>query len=210
MKLPSFVLALALIVPSSALADPITLGGVAWSSTAGTPTDPSSSPVVADPFWSGLSWDCDICGVGYLLDAYNGNGLEYLHSESGGYTPFRFDEPITTPTLMFNITALMGGVLSRREDGAFTYDNGTGNVINSWDDYGQFALFRLVGPETTRYFVAIEDILVTQIVNDRDYNDYVATFTPQSVPEPSTLLLMGCSIAVLAARKKMRARKERA
>jgi hypothetical protein len=200
MKLPSFVLALALIAPSTALADPITIGG-AWSNTSTPLTDPSGSGVLADPFWTGVSWDCPTCGVGYLLDAYTDNGLEYLHNGSGGYTPFRFEEPVTLPTMLFNITALPGGVIGRRDDGAFTYDNGTGHVINSWDDYGQFALFRRVDGETTRYFLAVEDILITEIVNDRDYNDYVGTFTPQAVPEPSTLLLIGCAVAAAGVRR---------
>ena len=79
---------------------------------------------------------------------------------------------------------------------------------NSWDDPGQYALFRFVLPETTRYFLGVEDILISQ-VNDHDYNDYVARFETQPVPEPGTLLLLGSGMAALAVRKKLAARKAR-
>ncbi len=37
--------------------------------------------------------------------------------------------------------------------------SGVGPILNSWDNGEQFALFRIVGPETTRYILGIEDIL---------------------------------------------------
>ena len=76
----------------------------------------------------------------------------------------------------------------------------------------QYALFRVVLPEVTHYFMGIEDILIKSGgPNDRDYNDYVVKWdTPtQSVPEPGTLLLLGSGIAALAARRKVAARKAR-
>jgi hypothetical protein len=210
MKLPKFLLALALVVPASAAAGPITPGGM-WSPT------PKSNDLAADtleftPFWSGLSWDCDDCGVGYLIGAYGDSGLEYLHNGSGGFTKFRFDDEFLTPTYLGGMTAWKNGVFGRREDGAFTYDSGTGRVSNSWDfNTGQYALFRLVGEETITYFLGIEDILLTERFNDRDYNDYIVTFTtPTPVPEPSTMLLLGSSMAALAVRKRLAARKRRA
>ena len=74
---------------------------------------------------------------------------------------------------------------------------------------GQFALFRYVLPEETRYFLGVEDILLTEALNDRDYNDYIVKFETHSVPEPGTLLLLGSGMAALAVRKKLAGRKAR-
>jgi hypothetical protein len=210
MKLRGLVLALALLAPSTALADPITVGGV-WSGPNAAITDPVSGVSVA-PFWSGLSWDCPVCGVGYLIDAYGTQGLEYLHNGAGQSTAFRFgmEEEISVPSVLFSITAWTGGIFGRRADGAFTYDSGTGHVSNSWDNPEQYALFRIVGPESTRYFLGIEDILVSYELNDHDHNDYVVTFSqPHSVPEPSSLLFMGCAIAAAGVQRFRASRKNR-
>ncbi len=61
----------------------------------------------------------------------------------------------------------------------------------------------------THYFLGIEDILLSEPLNDRDYNDYVVKFDAQPVPEPGTLLLLGSGMAALAARRKLAARKAR-
>lgn len=212
MKLRGLVLALALLAPSTVLADPITAGGL-WSNPNAVITDPARDGITVAPFWSGLSWDCAVCGVGYLIDAYGTEGLEYLHNGTGQSTAFRFepDEDISVPSVLFSITMWTGGVLSRRADGAFTYDSGTGHVSNSWDSPEQYALFRLVGPEVTQYFLGIEDILVSYELNDHDHNDYVVTFSQptQSVPEPSSLLLMGCAIAAAGVQRFRASRKNR-
>jgi hypothetical protein len=207
MTLRGFVLILALLVPSAAVAGPISLGGV-WSSTS-TPAGSAPTLLRLDlvPFWSGASWDGPLMGVGYLLNAYGTSGLEYLHDGTGHYTSFRFDDEILNTTKINGITAWTGGVFGRRADGAFTYDSGTGRVSNSWDSGQQYALFRLVGRETTRYFLGIEDILLSEPLNDRDYNDYVVTFETATVPEPGTLLLLSTGMAALAVRKKRAARK---
>ena len=209
-KLRGLVLALALLLPSTAFADPITVG--TWS-TPNTLITSELDGLAVSPFWTGLSWDCPTCGVGFLIDAFGTVDLEYLHNGFGQSASFRFapDDDISLPSLLFNITGWMGGTFARRADGAFTYDSGTGHVSNSWDNPEQYALFRLVGPETTRYFLGIEDILMSYEVNDHDFNDYVVTFTQptHSVPEPSSLLFMGCALAVACVQRFRASRRNR-
>ena len=136
-------------------------------------------------------------------------GLEYLTNGSGSFTSFRFEEDIFNLTKIGGITSRSNGVLGVGAGGALTYSNGYGPAMNSWDDPGQFALFRQVLPETTHYFIGVEDLLFGDPINDSDYNDYVARFDTREVPEPATLLLLGSGMAVIAARKKLAARKAR-
>lgn len=213
MTFRGFALGLALLVPSVAMAGPISVDGV-WAPTASQSSDPLSQSLELEPFWGGVSWDGPLKGIGYLIKNEYGTmeGVEYLRSSSGGYASFLFDfnEPLLNLTKFNGITAWTGGTFGRRADGAFTYDSGTGRVSNSIDSGEQYALFRVVLPEVTRYFLGIEDILLSEVLNDRDYNDYVVRFdvaTP--VPEPTTLLLFGTGMAALAARKKVAARKAR-
>jgi hypothetical protein len=185
-----------LFAPPTAVAVPITTG--VWSTVTDVDSDSST-------FWDGASWDCPTCGVGYLLAAYTGlTNLEYLHNGTGQFVSFRFDDPFISTSVIFNVTAWTGGVLARDAYGAFTYDSGTERYSNSSTQNGQqYALFRRVGIETTQYFLGVEDILLTEGPNDHDYNDFGVTFTlpSHSVPEPSTLLLMGLSVAALAMRR---------
>lgn len=206
MKLRGLVLAIVLLLPSAALADPIT-GGM-WASVR-TPLYNQQTGVQITPFWGGLSWDCDVCGVGYLINAYQNEEIEYLSDGFGGSSGFRFapDDNITPPTFFAGITAWTNGVFGRRADGAFTYDTGTGHVSNSWDNGAQYALFRIVGHSTTTYFLGIEDVLVSYTLNDHDHNDYIVTFEQHNVPEPSSLMLMGVAAAGFAARRKLRSLK---
>jgi PEP-CTERM motif len=192
MKLRSLILTLTFLVPSAASAAPITVG--VWS-----PAPPADADL--NPYWDGLSFDCPTCGVGYLLYGEY-PGLEYLNNGAGGFTAFAFEEPILDWTLEYSITAWTHGVLGQRADGAFTYNSGTGRISNSIDNPGQYALFRHVTPEWTEYYLAIEDILLDETVNDRDYNDYVVSFTvpTQTVPEPSTLLLLALPVFGLVGR----------
>jgi hypothetical protein len=211
MRFRGFALALALLFPSVAAAGPISAG--TWSSV--------GDPLAADaemlqslnlaPFWAGNSWDGPNLDAGTLVQGLSGcslcSELEYLNDGAGGYTPFQFTGDIFGMSKVFGITGWSNGTLTREND-VFIYDNGVGNVYNSLDNPGQFALFRLVGTDSIRYFLGIEDIIITAALNDKDYNDYGVTFTtPQPVPEPGTLLLLGSGAAALAARRKLTARK---
>jgi len=208
----SFAIVLALLVPSAALAGPISVTGT-WSATTSTvPTGNGSEALELLPFWAGASWDGQRKGIRYLLEEYGDlTGLEYLHDGAGNYTSFLFDDEIINTTKIGGITAWTNGVFGRRADGAFTYNSGTGRVSNSFDSGQQYALFRIVQAEYTQYFLGIEDILLSEPLNDRDYNDYIVAFqTPTPVPEPGTMLLLGSGIAALVARRKVAVRKVRA
>ena len=191
MKLRSVVLAVALLLPSIVAAGPITTG--TWSKVGGPAgSDSSSLGVTTTPFWAGNSWDGPNLNVGDLLEPQSrcvDCSLEYLNDGSGNYTPFRFTDEIFGVSKIFGITAWKNGTLSLSGD-TFVYNNGAGNIYNSWDDPGQFALFRAtqgsfrtVETDPIRYFLGIEDIDITALRNDRDYNDFGVTFTtPQPVP----------------------------
>ena len=103
MKLRGLVLAIVLLLPASALADPIS-GGM-WTSVR-TPMFNQQSGVLVTPFWGGVSWDCPACGVGFLINAYQNEEMEYLSDGFGGATGFRFapTDDITAPTFFAGIT----------------------------------------------------------------------------------------------------------
>ena len=191
---------LVLLVPSLARAELI---------TAGTWTRMSAVTVNGDcsPFWDGESWDGPNMGVGYLLNAYQDPFMEFLHNGSGDPVAFLFDDPVISPVALHHITAWQDGGLWR--DGQrFRYDSRTGRLSDSWELAGQFALFRIVETEFTRYYLGVEDILLSEAANDRDYNDLVVTFDipNHSVPEPSTLALITLAAAGVAGRRVLRRR----
>ncbi len=194
------LLTAALLLPVTASAGPISTG--TWTSIA-LAFDGTA------PFWGGTSWDCAACGVGDVLAPYG--PLEYL-SDDDKAAAFTFSDPVISWTLVSSQTAWTGGILNYA-NGIFSYNNLRTPVTNSVDHYGQFALFRQVTPSLTRYFLGIEDIPLSALQNDLDYNDYVVSFsvptpTTHQVPEPSTLLLMGTAMAALA--RRFRRRREQA
>jgi hypothetical protein len=213
MRFRNLALALGLMVmPTVASAGPILVNGGTWSTTvapsgSGDPTALASLGFL--PFWANDSWDGKDLHVGFLLDTYNKPEIEYLHNGVGGFTSFRFDDALFGMNRINGLTAWTNGQFGIRADGAFTYDSGTGRKSNSWDNPEQYALFRIVLPEVTHYFVGIEDILLSEKYNDRDYNDYVAAFSqPNPVPEPGTLLLLGSGAAAMALRRRAAKRRE--
>jgi hypothetical protein len=196
------LLAVALVLaPATVLADPITTG--VWTPVAEGPAGADGN---GEPFWDGRSWDGSTMGIGYLLAACAGTDLEYLGDGSGGAAAFRFEAPVITTHTLYQVTAWQSGTLARRADGAFVYDSGTGRVSNSWEHGGQYALFRIAGPEITQYFLGIEDILLSETLNDRDYNDTVVSFAvpTSSVPEPSSAALMLTAILAGAVQRSFR------
>ena len=189
------LVAVILTMPVRAEATPITPGQ--WS-------DIGVAAYDGAVFWDNPSVDCGFCSAGELLDLIYGP-LEFFHDGSNKAAPFAFTGPISY-TKVGALTAWKNGTFTHEADGSFTYDNGLGFVANSLTSQ-QFALFRKAGPDTTQYFIGVEDIALNGLLaSDADYNDYIATFTVTNVPEPGTLLLMGTALGAAARRLRRKRR----
>lgn len=196
-----FVVAIILLAaPFSASAAPITVG--VWSPV-GTPTEAGGN------FWDNASVDCD-CNAGQALLALGYGNLEFLHDGNFDPVAFGFQQSILGWTPLFSKTTLTNGTPGQFQF-AVTYDTnpGRGNSFgsNSLNQPGQFALFRQVNDDMIRYFIGFEDINVRSRKSDRDYNDLIMTFTQiASVPEPSTIALLGAGLAGAGLRRLRRRR----
>jgi len=108
MTLRGFVLALVLLVPTFARAEPISVGGT-WTSATVTSSGLSTQSLGLAPFWAGDSWDGLNKGISYLLADYGAANLEYLNDGSGNYTSFLFEEDIFNMKKIGGITAWTNG-----------------------------------------------------------------------------------------------------
>ena len=212
----SLVAGLCILAPAAVHAAPILPNGGIWS-VVGTPQQDG------EIFWDnpGVN-DCKgkKCNAGEAILGLFSNKmwqpldltlgpLEYLHDGKGHAIAFAF-APIAGWQGEFSMTAQTGGYHGQLANGAITYivdgPGKSGKVFeaNSLDDPKQFALFRQVGPESTRYFFAFEDIKGGK--SDYDYNDLILSVQLQaaSVPEPSSLLLLGTALFAAGLRRTRR------
>lgn len=202
----SILASLVLLAPVATEAAPILPAGGVWSVIASPQQD-------GEIFWDNPSNnDCKgrKCNAGEALLGLFSNALvnpldltlaplEYLHDGNGNAVAYAFD-PVVGWRGEFSMTALTSGYPGQLANGAITYTiDGPGRsdkvfFADSLDDPKQFALFRQVGPEYTRYFFAFEDTRGGK--SDYDFNDLIMSVQVPTVPvpEPTTLALLGTAI----------------
>lgn len=167
--------------------------GSCWvsSANAGVITMGTWTTMDAGAFWNNPSWDGPGMNAGELLAPFGVS--EYL-SSGGAPVAFAFDQSEFFWEAL-SITAWKDARgIWQLPDGSVSFTT-HGYTYNTLTTPQQFALFRFLGATTITYLLAVEDMPMTIMSTDRDYNDYIGFSIeqrPTPTPEPATLMLMLC------------------
>jgi hypothetical protein len=157
----------------------------------------------------------DSTGAWYDFSMMGELTADWAVNEIGWYDP---SNPQVLHTI-FSASALTGATSQAYIAGDFGlyYRNTSGNgemfftqtALNAFGNKQQFAAFQIGDVN----YVGIEDIFSQEVSgswtptsSDYDYNDVMVSFRRASVPEPSSLLLMGLGLAAAAAKARRRVR----